>query len=125
MNLTRNLRNKLNFFLSRTSIKMSETFFPKYPPNVSDENLQSLKNLAIDWSLAHGLTIRPPPDVLPINVSNNSFVMHAPVSLFPSPFPRKTYYEAIELQPKFNLLFHKLSQDSEFITQVVEEYEQY
>ncbi|PKC74916.1 glutathione synthase [Rhizophagus irregularis] len=95
---------------------MSETFFPKYPPNISDENLQSLKNLAIDWSLSHGLIIRPPT-----NVSNNSFVMHAPVSLFPSPFPRKTYEEAIELQPMFNLLFHKLSQDSEFITQVVEE----
>lgn len=98
---------------------MSETFFPKYPPNLSDENLQSLKNLAIDWSLSHGLIIRPPT-----SVSNNSFVMHAPVSLFPSPFPRKTYEEAIKLQPMFNLLFHKLSQDSEFITQVVEEYGQ-
>ena len=98
---------------------MSKTFFPKYPPNISNENLQKLKNLAIDWSLSHGLIIRPPT-----NLSNNSFVMHAPVSLFPSPFPRKTYYEAIELQPIYNILFHKLSQDFEFITQVIKEYEQ-
>ncbi|RIA86206.1 glutathione synthase [Glomus cerebriforme] len=95
---------------------MSETFFPEYPPNISDENLQTLKNLAIDWSLSHGLVIRPPT-----NLSNNSFVMHAPVSLFPSPFPRKTYDEAIELQPAFNLLFHRLSQDFEFITHAIKE----
>jgi glutathione synthase len=97
---------------------MSETFFPEYPPNLSSENLKLLKNLAIDWSLSHGLVIRPPTDHA---FSNNSFVMHAPISLFPSPFPRKTYYEAIELQPLFNFLFHKLSQDHEFITHVVKE----
>src|SRR5437868_9566014 len=97
---------------------MSKTFFPEYPPNLSSENLKSLKELAIDWSLSHGLVIRPPTKLA---LSNNSSVMHAPISLFPSPFPRKTYYEAIELQPTFNLLFHKLSQDHEFIDHVVKE----
>ncbi|CAG8607355.1 9089_t:CDS:2 [Funneliformis mosseae] len=94
------------------------SFFPEYPPNLSNDNLQSLQELAIDWSLSHGLVIRPPTNLA---LSNNSSVMHAPISLFPSPFPKKTFYQAIELQPVFNLLFHKLSRNHEFITQVIEE----
>ncbi|CAI2185452.1 11833_t:CDS:2 [Funneliformis geosporum] len=97
---------------------MSKAFFSEYPPNLSNVNLQSLKELAIDWSLSHGLVIRPPNNLA---LSNNSSVMHAPISLFPSPFPKKTFYQAIELQPVFNLLFHKLSRNHEFITKVIEE----
>ncbi|CAG8688162.1 24243_t:CDS:10 [Cetraspora pellucida] len=81
---------------------------------ISPTSLEFLKEQAIDWALSHGLIIRS-------NSNFSSTVVHAPISLFPSPFPKKEFELALELQPIFNLLFHKLSRDHELIEKVVGE----
>ncbi|CAG8502243.1 4050_t:CDS:2 [Dentiscutata heterogama] len=81
---------------------------------ISPTNLKILKEQAIDWALSHGLVIRT-------NSNSTSTTVHAPISLFPSPFPKKEFEFALELQPIFNLLFHKLSKDHEFIEKVIGE----
>ncbi|KAG9297131.1 hypothetical protein G9A89_019412 [Geosiphon pyriformis] len=96
---------------------MADNFLVSYPPSISQHDLDVLKGLAVDWSLAHGLVIRPPPDLgLP-----NTSVINAPVSLFPSPFPKKCFEKALALQPLFNDLFHKLAEDHEFIMETLGE----
>ncbi|RIB03504.1 glutathione synthase [Gigaspora rosea] len=81
---------------------------------ISPTNLSILKEQAIDWALSHGLVIRT-------NSNLSSTTVHAPISLFPSPFPKKEFEFALGLQPIFNLLFHKLSRDHEFIEKVIGE----
>ncbi|RHZ79839.1 hypothetical protein Glove_140g141 [Diversispora epigaea] len=98
------------------------TNFSNYPPQTSQGNLQILLELAIDWSLAHGLVFRPPSTTSNNNIdNNNNSVIHAPISLFPSPFPRREFELALELQPIFNRLFFELSQNHDFIKDVIEE----
>nr|CAG8468455.1 8035_t:CDS:2 [Entrophospora candida] len=90
-----------------------------YPPlNLSNENLEQLKKLAIDWSLSHGLNIRPKNFN---QQQSSSSVLHAPISLLPTPFPRKQFDLVVELQPLFNVLYHKLSNDHQLISNVIEE----
>ncbi|CAH1759574.1 19591_t:CDS:2 [Entrophospora sp. SA101] len=90
-----------------------------YPPlNLSNENLEQLKKLAIDWSLSHGLNIRPKNFN---QQQSSSSVLHAPISLLPTPFPRKQFDLVVELQPLFNILYHKLSNDHQLISNVIEE----
>jgi glutathione synthase len=70
------------------------------------EELEELKNAAIDYALTHGLVVKD-------KVTN--VVSHAPVTLFPSPFPRAAFQEAYDLQPYFNLLVEKIANDDEFL----------
>jgi hypothetical protein len=49
-------------------------------------------------------------------------LVHAPLSLLPSPFPRQTFSQAIELAPLFKLLTDRVSQDAEFLQQTLARY---
>ncbi|CAG8495804.1 5893_t:CDS:2 [Racocetra fulgida] len=51
---------------------------------ISPTNLESLKEQATDWALSHGLVVRS-------NSNHSSTTVHAPISLFPSPFPKKEF----------------------------------
>lgn len=42
-------------------------------------------------------------------------VHHAPFALLPSPFPKRLFAEAKEVQKDYNLLVHRVSQDHEFL----------
>ncbi|CAG8518646.1 6993_t:CDS:10 [Paraglomus brasilianum] len=88
-----------------------------YPPRLLPEKYQTLKEQTIDWSIANSLVIRPTAEVaLPQNIS----VIHAPVALFPSPIPREAFEEAVNLQPIFNELYHKMSLDDAFIKSTIQ-----
>ncbi|CAG8588857.1 10085_t:CDS:2 [Ambispora leptoticha] len=97
---------------------MSNALFSSYLSQVSEANLKQLKELSIDWALSHGAIIRPPADIA---LANNSSVIHAPLALFPSPFPKKAFEHGLLLQPLFNLLFHRLSKDEDFIKEIMNE----
>ncbi|CAG8514581.1 7597_t:CDS:10 [Ambispora gerdemannii] len=97
---------------------MFNALLSSYPPQVSEANLKHLKELSIDWALSHGVVIRPPADLA---LANNSSVIHAPLALFPSPFPKKAFEKGLLLQPLFNLLFHRLTKDNEYIKEIMNE----
>ncbi|CAH1759276.1 12170_t:CDS:2, partial [Entrophospora sp. SA101] len=88
---------------------------------ISNENLENLKELAIDWSLAHGLAIKSNSSDINNKLIATAIATHAPVSLVPSPFPKELFQTALELQPIFNLLFHRISEDHDFISNVIED----
>ncbi|TPX63011.1 glutathione synthase [Powellomyces hirtus] len=94
---------------------------PPYPPPLSEAQLDELKTHAVDWALAHGLVVRAPTSsgASPAE-SAVPAVTHAPVALFPSPFPRKLFEQALVLQPLFNELVDNVARDHEFLTEVMD-----
>lgn len=92
-----------------------------YPPNLNKEDLHALRDTAIDYALANGLVVRPTVDKQ-VHFANNAAVTHAPISLFPTPFRRAEFEKAKRLQPIWNDLIHKLSQDDAFLNEIMETY---
>ncbi|KAJ3049283.1 hypothetical protein HK097_009708 [Rhizophlyctis rosea] len=99
---------------------MTDTHLPPYPPQLSEARLAELQGHAIDWALAHGLIVRAPPALVSQDAANVPVVTHAPFALFPSPFPRRCYAQATELQPLYNTLVDTLAKDDVFIRQVMD-----
>ncbi|KAK9454666.1 hypothetical protein V1511DRAFT_521821 [Dipodascopsis uninucleata] len=102
-----------------------------YPPKLSLENHDRLRIALRDWSLSHGLVIRGPTE----SGSADSFAetagldskltderaVHVPLTLFPSPFPRKLFEQARGLQKDFNELYVRVSDDDAFLQEIVKE----
>lgn len=93
-----------------------------YPPQPATGEVDYIASLIKDWSIAHGLAVRPPPafqlgDADP----NNVLATTAPVTLFPSPFPRVCFEQARGVQKAYNELYAAIAQDEKFLEGVVEE----
>ena len=73
-----------------------------------------------DWTIANGLAVRPPPAIAG-NDSEGILAMSAPVTLFPSPFPKSCFDEARAIQTNYNELYARISQDEEFLSGLVQE----
>ncbi|KAI1196604.1 hypothetical protein F5X97DRAFT_304622 [Nemania serpens] len=93
-----------------------------YPPEITASEGARLTEVAKDWALAHGLTVRPPPAVLAADADPQSILATAvPVTLFPSPFPKVCFEQGIAVQTAYNELYASISQDEEFLAQIVQE----
>lgn len=91
-----------------------------YPPETTPDRFEHLLTTFKDWSLANGLTVRPPP-----HFSENpheALATHAPVSLYPSLYPRSSFESARAVQTAYNELYARVSEDSEFLDVVTEEF---
>ncbi|KAF9906663.1 hypothetical protein EC991_000388 [Linnemannia zychae] len=90
---------------------------------LNEEQLQILKDAALDFALSHGLVVRPPP---PAHSDSHGIatlqegVINAPVALFPTPFPIKAFKNAIKIQPLYNQLVHDISKDDAFLKEIME-----
>ncbi|KAM7192538.1 hypothetical protein V8F33_008299 [Rhypophila sp. PSN 637] len=92
-----------------------------YPPAIEDSaERDALSQEIKDWSIAHGLAVRPPPAVVENN-PRGILAMNAPVTLFPSPFPKICFREAKAIQTTYNELYASISNDEEFIAGLVQE----
>jgi glutathione synthase len=100
---------------------MSSLTGPSYPPTLDDAREQErLVETIKDWTIANGLAVRPPPAVAG-NDSKGILAMSAPVTLFPSPFPKSCFAEASAIQANYNELYARISQDEEFLSGLVQE----
>ena len=95
-----------------------------YPPAVDEAERQRLVQVIKDWSIANGLTVRPPPAAVSATEAElaSTLAMSAPVTLFPSPFPRSCFEDAQGAQHAYNELYAKISQDEAFLGRIVAEY---
>lgn len=93
------------------------------PPAIDDAECQRLIQAIKDWSIANGLTVRPPPAAVSATEAElaSTLAMTAPVTLFPSPFPRSCFTEAQGAQQAYNELYAMISQDEAFLSRVVAE----
>ncbi|KAI0128910.1 hypothetical protein BJ170DRAFT_352174 [Xylariales sp. AK1849] len=93
-----------------------------YPPGITSAEGERLTEVVKDWAIAHGLTVRPPPTIVSAEADVGSILATAvPVTLFPSPFPQICFEQGIHVQKTYNELYASISQDEEFLAQIVAE----
>lgn len=96
---------------------MQATFdFSNWPPSLSPAQLEALTLYATTYAISHGLLYLPPAERQPVIPSA---AIHAPVSLFPSPFPRRLFELALRLQKTYNVLYARIAMDDEFLDQIM------
>jgi glutathione synthase len=93
--------------------------FTAWPPEVPTEQLDQLTLLATTWALSHSLIYLPPfsPEKPPPSVPES--VIHAPLSLFPTPIPRQLFEKALALQRAYNILYSRVALDTAFLDEVM------
>ncbi|TPX34917.1 glutathione synthase [Synchytrium microbalum] len=90
-----------------------------YPPiDATSPLAHEVAYNAIDYAMSRGLVVRAPASVS--TSEDVPIVTHAPFALFPTPFPKSAYENAVELQPIFNKLVDCCARDHEFITEAME-----
>jgi hypothetical protein len=95
--------------------------YPDYPPRLTPDQREHLITSLKDWSIAHGLAVRPPP-VFSADPTG-ALATTAPVTLFPSPFPRRCFEEAIAIQTAYNELYSAIARDEQWLGEIVEGYD--
>lgn len=96
--------------------------YEAYPPEPTSDEVSQLVSIIKDWSIAHGLAVRPPPAVVPESADPHGVLATtAPVTLFPSPFPQVCFEQAQGIQVAYNQLYASIAQDETFLKAIVEE----
>ncbi|KAJ6612796.1 hypothetical protein B0H10DRAFT_2165465 [Mycena sp. CBHHK59/15] len=90
--------------------------FSEWPPALSVAQLEDLTLYATTYALSHGLLYLPPVKPQPLIPKS---AIHAPLSLFPSPFPRRLFALARRLQSSYNTLYARIATDVEFLDKVM------
>ncbi|TKA35229.1 hypothetical protein B0A54_12504 [Friedmanniomyces endolithicus] len=96
--------------------------YPEYPPDQSDEEQKYLLTSLKDWSIAHGLAVRPTTTYVSAEIDpSGALATTAPVTLFPSLFPRVCFEQAKSVAQDYNELYSAIASDEEWLKQTVEE----
>ena len=102
---------------------MAATIYPDYPPILDSEQLDYLLSNIKDWSILNGLAVRPSSSFVSEELDpSRSLAVTAPVTLFPSLFPRACFEEARAIQIAYNELYACIANDEEWLGEVVKEY---
>lgn len=93
-----------------------------YPPAVDEAERKRLVEVIKDWTVANGLTVRPPISLVSADSDPDGVLATSvPVTLFPSPFPQVCFEQATKVQQAYNDLYAKVSQDEQFLSSMVKE----
>ena len=94
-----------------------------YPPILTASESFQLLSTIKDWSIAHGLAVRPPPSLVAAETDPSGILATTvPVTLFPSPFPRTCFKQAKSVQKDYNALYASIAQDEDFLRDIVQEW---
>ncbi|KAF2715155.1 glutathione synthase [Pleomassaria siparia CBS 279.74] len=100
---------------------MVPTSHAEYPPDLSPEEEQYLLSNLKDWSIAHGLAVRPAPSfVSAAQDPSGVLATTAPVTLFPSLFPRTCFDEGLGIQTAYNELYSAIARDEAWLQSIIE-----
>lgn len=93
-----------------------------YPPPLTPEQEQFLISTIKDWAIQHGLAVRPPQTFVPQDIRQKGVLAtNAPVTLFPSLFPKILFEEARAIQTSYNRLYAEIARDEEWLGKIMEE----
>ncbi|KAG6074679.1 hypothetical protein E4U33_002402 [Claviceps sp. LM78 group G4] len=91
------------------------------PPLTSVERA-TLAQIVKDWASGHGLVVRPPPAVIAAEADPAQIAsVPAPVTLFPSGFPRNAFIQGLAAQKAYNELYAAVSRDEAFLADIVKQ----
>lgn len=79
----------------------------KFPPSISDSQKRDLKYQILDWSLTNGIVFE--------SLENPGTGCNVPVTLFPTPFSRHGFENALEIQILYNELYHSVFTHPEIV----------
>lgn len=100
----------------------SRASIENYPPELTPAESAQLLFTIKDWSIAHGLVVRPPPALVASEADPHGILATtAPVTLFPSPFPQACFEQAKSIQKAYNQLYAAIAQDEKFLQGIVQE----
>lgn len=101
---------------------MDESIYANYPPRLSPAQQEYLVTATKDWAIQNGLAVRPNPSTLPEGTDpNRVLATNAPVTLFPSPFPKACFEEAQALQTVYNQLYAAITCNEEWLGKIIQE----
>ncbi|KAA8647618.1 glutathione synthase [Aspergillus tanneri] len=101
---------------------MGESIYANYPPPLSPAQKDFLVTTIKDWAAQNGLMVRPAPSFIPRESdSRGVLATNAPVTLFPSPFPRACFEEAKALQTVYNHLYAVITCNEEWLGKIMED----
>ncbi|KAL7960799.1 hypothetical protein V8C34DRAFT_275760 [Trichoderma compactum] len=93
-----------------------------FPPPLKETEKNALVEVVKDWAIANGLAVRSPPTVIPAETDPAGITaVNVPVTLFPSPFPKKCFEQGQAVQQTYNELYAAVSRDEAFLEQTVKE----
>lgn len=88
----------------------------EWPPTLSPNQLHDLTLQATTYAFAIGLLYLPVAEKQPPAPTS---AIHAPLALFPSPFPRHLFERAKKLQHIYNVLYSRVALDEDFLDTVM------
>jgi glutathione synthase len=101
---------------------MTDSIYSTYPPELNPEQERFLVATTKDWAIHNGLTVRPSPDMISDQMKHTGVLAtNAPVTLFPSPFPRQCFDEARAVQKLYNELYAAISSDEKWLGGIIKE----
>jgi len=101
---------------------MAADIYPPYPPNLTHPEEEYLLSNLKDWSIAHGLAVRPAESFVAKETDPaGALATTAPVTLFPSLFPRRCFEQAKAVSKAYNELYSAIASDEEWLKGTVEE----
>ncbi|KAH8702555.1 putative glutathione synthetase [Talaromyces proteolyticus] len=100
----------------------AESIYATYPPRLTAAQEQFLASTIKNWTIQNGLTVRPPTTFVSQEaVSKGVLATNAPVTLFPSPFPKTSFDEARAVQKTYNKLYADISRDENWLGEIIQE----
>lgn len=101
---------------------MADSIYSHYPPKLTAEQEEFLVQAVKNWTVEHALTVRPSTAIVSQEVNaNNVLATNAPVTLFPSPFPKACFQQARSLQQVYNELYAAIASDEDWLQDVLKE----
>lgn len=99
---------------------MAASTYQEYPPDLTSPQSEYLLSNIKNWSISHGLAVRPSAAFVSADVDpSRSLAVTAPVTLFPSLFPRACFEEARDIQTAYNELYASIARDEEWLQEIV------
>ncbi|KAI7647111.1 glutathione synthetase large chain, partial [Hortaea werneckii] len=101
---------------------MASSMYPDFPPDLDAEQQKYLLQNVEDWSIAHGLAVRPAATwVSEQQDPAGALATTAPVTMFPSLFPKRCFDQAKSVAKSYNELYSAIASNESWLKEIVEE----
>ncbi|OJD20995.1 glutathione synthetase [Blastomyces percursus] len=101
---------------------MDNSVYANYPPPLNPKQQEYLVSTVKTWALHHGLCVKPSPSFIETKLDpQDVLATNAPITLFPSLFPKSCFDGATSIQRAYNELYARISTDEAWLGKVIEE----
>ena len=101
---------------------MTDAIYSSYPPTLTPDQDAYLVQTVKDWSIHHGLSVRPNPAFISQDMDKKAVTAtNAPVALFPTPFSKPCFEQAQHLQQTYNELYAAIANDETWLEEIMKE----